>query len=144
MLLNESELTILLVEDNLGHARLVEKNLRRSNVKSEIVVLEDGGLALDYLLGDGATIRLRTPHLILLDLNLPVVDGYQVLRQLKANASTRQIPVVVLTTTDDPHEVARCYEMGCNAYISKPVDYGKLSEALYKLGLFLSIVSIPE
>jgi CheY-like chemotaxis protein len=81
---------------------------------------------------------------VLLDLNLPVMDGYQVLRRMKGNASTRRIPVIVLTTTDDEREIDRCYDLGCNVYITKPVDYEGFSEAIRKLGLFLSVVAIPK
>ena len=81
---------------------------------------------------------------MLLDLNLPVLDGYHVLERLKADGRTRRIPVVVLTTTDDPREVARCYELGCNVYITKPVDYAHFCEAVRTLGLFLSVVTVPN
>jgi CheY-like chemotaxis protein len=81
---------------------------------------------------------------VLLDLNMPVLDGYQVLERMKADERTRRIPVVVLTTTDDPREVDRCYGLGCNVYVTKPVDYERFSEAVRKLGLFLSIVAFPD
>ena len=84
------------------------------------------------------------PLLVLLDLNLPVLDGYQVLQQMKADERTRRIPVIILTTTDDAREVARCYELGCNVYMTKPVDYERFSEAIRKLGLFLSVVTVPN
>jgi CheY-like chemotaxis protein len=138
--------TILLVEDDPGHARLVEKNLRRANLTNPIVALGDGRQAMDYLFREGAFSGDPTPGnlLVLLDLNLPVMDGYQVLRRMKADASTKRIPVIVLTTTDDAREIDRCYELGCNVYITKPVEYEGFSEAIRKLGLFLSVVSIPK
>ena len=80
----------------------------------------------------------------MLDLNLPVLSGYQVLKRMKSSPKTRNIPVVILTTTEEPHEVAHCYELGCNVYITKPVEYDEFCEAIRKLGLFLSIVKIPE
>ena len=140
------EVTILLVEDDPGHARLIEKNLRRSNVANDIIVASDGQQALDYLLGQGAYAggERASPLLVLLDLNLPVLDGYQVLKRMKADERTRCIPVIVLTTTDDDREVSRCYELGCSVYITKPVEYDEFSEAIRKLGLFLSIVTIPD
>jgi CheY-like chemotaxis protein len=139
------EVTILLVEDDPGHARLIEKNLRRSNVANDIVTLGDGQQAIDYLYGSGKyeTARYTLPLLILLDLNMPVLDGYQVLERIKADDRTRRIPVIVLTTTDDAREVARCYQLGCNVYVTKPVDYQQFSEAIQKLGLFLSVVKLP-
>jgi CheY-like chemotaxis protein len=138
--------TILLVEDNPGHARLVEKNLRRSNLNNPIVTLGDGGQVIDYLFQKGAYASDSIPEnlLVLLDLNLPVMDGYQVLSRMKENEATRRIPVIVLTTTDDPREIDRCYDLGCNVYLTKPVDYDEFCEAIRKLGLFLSVVAIPN
>ena len=140
------EVAILLVEDDLGHARLIEKNLRRSNIMNDIVTVGDGQQALDYLFGEGeyAGNQCRSPLLVLLDLNLPVLDGYQVLQRMKADRRTKRIPVIILTTTYDAREVTRCYELGCNVYITKPVDYEQFSEAIRKLGLFLSVVVIPN
>jgi CheY-like chemotaxis protein len=140
------EVAILLVEDDPGHARLIEKNLRRSNITNDLFVLTDGQQAIDYLFGEGAYAGTRCPTrlLMLLDLNLPVLDGYQVLRRMKADERTKHIPVVVLTTTDDAREVARCYELGCNVYVTKPVDYEQFSQAIRELGLFLAIVAVPD
>ena len=140
------EVTILLAEDDPGHARLIEKNLRRGNITNEIVTVGDGQAALDYLAakGERGPGRRPLPILVLLDLNLPVLDGYQVLQRMKADERTKRIPVVVLTTTDDPREVARCYDLGCNVYITKPVDYEQFSNAVRQLGLFLSIVTFPD
>ncbi len=143
---NQQPVVILLVEDDPGHALLIEKNLRRAGIANDIVVLDNGQKAVDFLLKEGAykNDRHPSPPLILLDLNLPVLDGYQVLKIIKNDTRTKQIPVIVLTTTDNPHEVARCYELGCNVYITKPVEYEKFSEAIRTLGLFLSIVRVPE
>jgi CheY-like chemotaxis protein len=137
---------ILLVEDDPGHALLIEKNLRRAGISNEIVVLDTGQKAVDYLLKEGTyqDALHPLPPLILLDLNLPVLDGYQVLKRIKNDERTRKIPVIVLTTTDNPHEVSRCYELGCNVYITKPVEYDQFSDAIRTLGLFLSIVKVPE
>lgn len=138
--------TILLVEDDPGHARLIEKNLRRANINNDIKVVGDGQETLDLLFGEGQHkgASLVSPLLILLDLNLPVLDGYQVLEKIKSDERTKRIPVIVLTTTNDPKEVTRCYELGCNVYVTKPVDYTQFSEAIRNLGLFLSVVTIPN
>jgi CheY-like chemotaxis protein len=139
------EVTILLAEDDLGHARLIEKNLRRANIVNSIVRVGDGQAAVDYLFSD-ENLKARgqaMPVLVLLDLNMPVMDGYQVLKIMKEDERTKRIPVVILTTTDDPREVTKCYELGCNIYITKPVDYDNFTEAIRKLGLFLSIVTVP-
>ena len=113
---------------------------------NDIVTVTDGQQAIDYLFGEGDFVdlaKLPVPMLVLLDLNLPVLDGYQVLQRIKADERTKHIPVVVLTTTDDNREVAKCYELGCNIYITKPVEYDQFSEAIRKLGLFLTVVTVP-
>ncbi len=140
------QVTILLVEDDPGHARLIEKNLRRSSIKNDIVTVNDGQEALDYLFGRGQYQGngYGSPLLVLLDLNMPVLDGYQVLQRMKANERTRRIPVVILTTTDDSREVCRCYDLGCSVYVTKPVEYDQFCEAIRKLGLFLSVVTVPN
>jgi CheY-like chemotaxis protein len=140
------DVTILLAEDDPGHTRLIEKNLRRANIKNEIAFATNGQEALDYLFceGEHANNKRASHLLVLLDLNMPVLDGYQVLERMKNDERTKRIPVVVLTTTDDPREVSRCYELGCNVYISKPVDYEQFSEAIRKLGLFLLVATIPD
>ncbi len=136
-------LKILLIEDDPGHARLVEKNLRRSQVMGEIIVLKDGQEAINYFFGDKSHMRLDAPVLVLLDLNLPILDGYQVLKRLKRDAHTRHIPVIILTTADDAREIERCYALGCNVCVTKPVDYDQFSDAICKLGLFLGVIAIP-
>jgi len=134
------QVVILLVEDDPGHARLIQKNLQRSNITNEIIHLANGQQAIDYLLDE----KGATPLLVLLDLNMPVLDGYQVLERMRANPRTKRIPVVILTTTDDVREVSRCYDLGCNVYITKPVNYQQFSDAIRKLGLFLSVVTVPD
>lgn len=143
---NTREVKILLVEDDPGHARLIEKNLRRSKISNDIQLFGDGQEVLDYLLGndDASGPDLPAPVLVLLDLRLPRIDGYRVLEQMKADERAKKIPVVVLTTTDDPREVERCYDLGCNVFITKPVDYDRFAEAVRNLGLFFSVVTIPE
>jgi len=138
--------TILLVEDDPGHAILIAKNLRRAGFTNNLITLDNGQKAVDFLLneGDQRVDDLSAPLLMLLDLNLPVLDGCGVLRIIKNDKRTKHIPVVVLTTTDNPQEVSRCYELGCNVYVTKPVDYEQFSGAIRTLGLFLSIVKVPE
>ena len=140
------EVSILLVEDDPGHARLIEKNLRRSNITNDVIIVGDGQQALDYLFSEGeyAGSGHVSPLLVLLDLNLPVLDGYQVLKRMKADERTKRILVIILTTTDDSREVARCYDLGCNVYMTKPVDYEQFSDAIRKIGLFLSVVTVPN
>jgi len=143
---DKQHVTILLVEDDPGHAVLIGKILRRAGIANDIVSVNDGQKAVDFLLKQKVYEHntLTDPLLILLDLNLPVLDGYQVLKIIKKDERTKRIPVVMLTTTDNPGEVARCYELGCSVYITKPVDYEAFSQAIQRLGLLLSIIKVPE
>jgi CheY-like chemotaxis protein len=137
--------TIIMIEDDEGHARLIERNIRRSGVNNDIIAFSSGTAALEHLLGaDGSAQEHRgRPLLILLDLNLPDTTGIDILRQLKENKYLRSIPVVVLTTTDDLQEIKRCYELGCSVYITKPVNYESFANAIRQLGLFFSVIQVP-
>lgn len=138
---------IILVEDDDGHALLVEKNLRRAGVKNPFLRLCDGQEALDYFFppADAPNFTAVCENtIVLLDINMPKIDGVEVLRQLKAHPTTASLPIIMLTTTDDPREIARCYELGCNVYVTKPVEYGAFVEAVRRLGFFLQIVKLPQ
>lgn len=141
-----TEVVILIAEDDAGHARLIEKNLTRVGLHNPIQRFENGQEILDFLFrrGGGPQRRTDTAYLLLLDIRMPKVDGVEVLRQVKEDPGLRKLPVIMLTTTEDPREVARCHELGCNNYIVKPVDYDKFSEAIKQLGLFVSLVQVPE
>ena len=143
---NMQQVTILMVEDDPGHARLIEKNLRRAHISNPIVTVDSGQKATDFLFSEGeyANQPHPSPLLVLLDLNIPVLDGYQVLKRMKENKHTHRIPVVILTTTDDTREIQKCYDLGCNIYITKPVDYEQFVEAIRNLGLFLAVIKIPN
>ena len=134
--------TIVMIEDDEGHARLIEKNIRRANISNDIVHLDTGQAALDYLFSE--EVQLNGPMLILLDLNLPDMQGTDILTELKKDERLKRAPVVVLTTTDDKTEIQRCYDLGCNVYITKPVDYESFAAAIRQLGLFLSVMQAPE
>lgn len=138
-------IVVLLAEDDDGHATLVRRNLQRSGVANEVARVADGQEALDYVRCAGAYAdRVRNgPLLILLDIKMPRLDGIETLRQLKADPATRGIPVIMLTTTDDPREIERCYELGCSVYITKPVEYERFVGAIRQLGLFLQVVTVP-
>ncbi len=143
--MNANPVTILLIEDDPGHARLIEKNVRRAGVNNVITHFSDGTTALDYLFGDDAgKRRVHLPILVLLDLNLPDMSGLDILTRLKADPVLRRAPVIVLTTTDDKVEIQRCYDMGCNVYITKPVEYESFASAIRQLGLFLAVMQVPE
>jgi CheY-like chemotaxis protein len=146
MTTNSQSITILLAEDDDGHAYLVEHNLRDAGFTNEFVHVSDGQAALDFIACEGPYSNRPTglPLLLLLDINMPRVDGVEVLRRLREDPRTANLPVIILTTTDDPREVRRCYELGCNNYVTKPVEYDRFVEAIRRLGLFLTIVQIPR
>lgn len=137
---------IILVEDDDGHALLIEKNLRRAGVNNPLLRLHDGQEALDYFFSGSATAHALvgfTSAVVLLDVNMPRIDGVEVLRRLKADPATAMLPVIMLTTTDDPREIARCYALGCNIYVTKPVEYSAFVDAIQRLGFFLQVVKLP-
>jgi CheY-like chemotaxis protein len=140
------QIVIAMIEDDEGHARLIEKNLRRAGVNNEIVLLANGARALAFLFGpDGSGIVNKgRPLLILLDLNLPDMSGIDILKRIKENDHLRVVPVVVLTTTDDKAEIQRCFDLGCNVYVTKPVDYEKFAHAIKQFGLFMYVMQVPE
>ena len=133
-----------MVEDDAGHARLIEKNLRRSGIMNELIHFDNGRSVIDYFFKGKVNPDVHEKTLILLDLNLPEIDGFEVLETLKGDDRTKKIPIIILTTTSNPKEIDRCYELGCNIYITKPVDYLNFSEALSKLGMMLAVVKIPN
>lgn len=136
--------TIIMIEDDAGHARLIEKNVRRAGISNRIVHFTDGTSALDYIFHSADGPNVNGPALILLDLNLPDMSGTDILAQIKAAPGIRRTPVVVLTTTDDKLEIERCYDLGCNVYITKPVNYENFAAAILQLGLFLSVIQVPD
>jgi CheY-like chemotaxis protein len=140
------EVVVLIAEDDEGHATLIQRNLARSGIVNEMIHFKDGQETLDFLFrrGKERTREDGVPYLLLLDIRMPKVDGVEVLRQLKQDSELRKLPVIMVTTTDDPVEVERCHEIGCSNYISKPVDYEKFVEAIRQLGLFLSVVEVPH
>ena len=144
--MNAHPVTIILVEDDPGHARLIEKNVRRAGVNNTIVPFTDGTSAMSYLFGTDAAGKrqVQSPILVLLDLNLPDMSGTDILARIKADELLRRAPVIVLTTTDDKQEIQRCYDLGCNVYITKPVEYESFAVAIRQLGLFLAVMQVPE
>jgi CheY-like chemotaxis protein len=141
--MNAVPVTILLIEDDPGHARLIEKNVRRAGVSNEITHMLDGTTALQHLFERGEKVK-ADPILVLLDLNLPDMSGIDILQRIKADPAMKRTPVIVLTTTDDKLEIQRCYDFGCNVYITKPVEYEGFAAAIRQLGLFLTVMQVPE
>ena len=130
---------IVMIEDDEGHARLIEKNIRRAGILNEIVHFTDGTRALDYLFSNP-----NATALVLLDLNLPDMSGTDILAKIKGEKTLRRTPVVVLTTADDKVEIERCYDLGCNMYVTKPVNYESFAQTIRQLGLFLSVIQVPD
>ena len=137
--------SIILIEDDDGHATLIQRNLRRAGLTNGFIRLSDGQEAIDYFFGEDARFARDAPvaPVILLDLKMPRIDGLEVLRRLKTDPRTASLPVIMVTTTDDPREIERCYELGCNVYVTKPVESEAFIEAVRRLGFFLQVVKLP-
>ena len=143
----KQSVTIMLVEDDDGHRLLIRENLRAGGVVNNLVEISDGQQAIDYLTRRGQyhdRTRFPKPGLILLDIKMPKADGFAVLERINADPELRLIPVLMLTSTDDQLEVNRCYTLGANSYVVKPVRYEEFQERIRALGLFLDIVRFPE
>ncbi len=142
----KKETVILIAEDDEGHANLIIKNLERAKLANTIKHFRDGQETLDFLLkqGDGPHRNSNTSYLLLLDIRMPKVDGITILEKLKENSELRKMPVIMITTTDDPHEIERCHMLGCSNYITKPIAYDKFAEVIRRLGLFLLVVEVPD
>ena len=137
---------ILLVEDDLNDVKLITHALQKYHLANRIYVVRDGAEALDYLFGTGTYEGRDTsnePKVILLDLKLPFVDGLGVLQQIKAHELTREIPVVVLTSSRESPDVQECYRLGVNSYIVKPLDFEQFSSAVTQVGLYWALLNEP-
>jgi two-component system response regulator len=138
--------TILLVEDNADDETLTLRALKKNNIKNDIVVARDGVEALDYLFGTGAHQGRDLsvmPHVILLDLKLPKIDGLEVLRRIRSGPRTKLLPVVILTSSNEEQDRIRGYGLGANSYIRKPVDFSQFIEAVRQLGLYWLVLNEP-
>ncbi len=141
-----SEQTILLVEDSSSDEELTLRALRKSGVANRVVVARDGAEALDYLFGRGKFAEregLESPHVVLLDLNLPKISGLEVLRQIRADERTKLLPVVILTSSKEDKDLVGGYASGANSYVVKPVDFSQFAEAVRQLGMYWLVVNQP-
>jgi CheY-like chemotaxis protein len=134
--------TILIVDDDEGHAILIRENLEAAGLHNRMEHFRDGQAILDFFAQ--RVVTDTASYLLLLDIRMPKVDGIEVLRRLKADSALGKLPIIMLTTTDDTREVERCYKLGCSVYIQKPVDYDRFAEAIRRLGLFVSLVLVPQ
>lgn len=139
-------IVILLAEDDLGHAGLIMKNLKRTGIENEIIHFKDGQEAINFLFGQGQGPKKKSgaAYILLLDIRMPRVDGIEVLVRMKKDEKLRRIPVIMVTTTDDDATIKKCYELGCASYIVKPVDYDAFVETVKELGVFLQMMEVPE
>ena len=139
---------ILIAEDDAGHFALLKKNLWRTCVVNDIIQFKDGQEVLDFLFaeGEGAKREANRSYVLLLDIRMPKIDGREVLERMKEDDELKKIPVIMLTTTDDAGEVAKCYDMGCSFYVVKPADYSMFMDAVNNLGNLLSLegVAVPR
>lgn len=144
----KKEVTILIAEDDDGHAELIRDNLNDAGLRNPIIRFRNGQEALDFFYAAPAGTAPRREHgrayMMLLDIRMPKVDGVEVLRRIKEDPELKNMPVIMLTTTDDPREIRNCYSLGCSCYVTKPVDYEKFTEMLTRLGLFLLVVQVPQ
>ncbi|PWB50693.1 MAG: two-component system response regulator [Candidatus Methanoperedenaceae archaeon] len=137
---------ILLVEDNLDDVALTMRALKKNKILNEVIVANDGVEALDYMFGTGKYIGRDlndVPSVILLDLKLPRIDGLEVLRRIRADESTKMIPVVILTSSKEEHDLVEGYTLGCNSYIRKPIDFDRFLEAVNQLGMYWLLINEP-
>ena len=141
-----TNVTILIAEDDEGHAELILEQLRSAGVSNEIIRFQDGQELWDYLMAEGRRISRYDGHgfLLLLDIAMPRLDGLEVLRRIKTDKQWHNLPIIMLTTTDDPREIESCYTLGCNCYITKPMEYERFTEMLKRLGFFLMVVHMPK
>jgi DNA-binding response OmpR family regulator len=136
---NRTEVEILIVEDNPHDAEMALRALKKNNLTNKVLVVQDGEDALDFVFARGkfaSRQKSRRPKMILLDLKLPKVDGLEVLKEIKSNAETKVIPVVMLTSSKEESDLVRSYELGANSYIVKPVDFDKFVDAIRDLGFY--------
>lgn len=139
------EVIILIAEDDEGHAGLIQKNLSRAGIANRIIHFRDGQEVIDFLYfnGDGPHRKSGDAYILLLDIRMPKLDGVEVLKIIKGDAELRKIPIIMITTTDDPREVENCHKLGCSNYITKPIEYDSFVNSIRQLGLFLSVVQVP-
>ncbi len=142
----KKNIRIVIAEDDEGHALLIKRNLKRAGVINPIIHLKNGEEVLDFF--DGKLYQQELENgvsfILLLDIKMPKKDGIEVLEELKGNPNTRKVPVIMITTTDNPKEIDLCHKLGCNSYIVKPIDYQKFIEVVKRLGYFLEIVEVPS
>ena len=144
--MTEQKIELLLIEDNPDEAELTIRSLKRNHLANHLVHIDDGEKALDFIFARGqyaGNTSFMRPKLILLDLNLPKVDGLEILRQIKSDPSTKTIPVVMLTSSKEETDIVKSYKLGVNGYIVKPVDFNSFTKAVADIGLYWLVLNEP-
>jgi two-component system response regulator len=140
------EIEVLLVEDNMSDAEMTIRALKKNNMANQLLHLQDGAEALDFLFAEGTYSGRQienTPRVVLLDLKMPKVNGLEVLQRIKSDDRTKKIPVVVLTSSKEDPDIQKCYGLGVNGYVVKPVEFDEFYKAISSLGLYWMIVNEP-
>jgi len=140
------EVVILLAEDDDGHVELITSTLHDAGVLNEVIRFRDGEETLEFFYGNGKkpAVKEGLSYLLLLDIRMPRTDGVQVLERLKGDPRYQRMPIIMLTTTDEPREIERCHALGCNSYVTKPIAFTDFVEKLRRLGLFIMVIEIPK
>lgn len=143
----KNDVHILIVDDDKGHVNLIQKNLRRWGITNPIIHFKDGQEVLDFLFKirkSNPSLKENNSYLLLLDIRMPKIDGMEVLRRVKTDPELKKIPIIMLSTTDDPVDIGRCHYFGCSTYIIKPIQYDKFVETIRILALFLEVIEVPS
>lgn len=143
----KKDVHILIADDDMGHVNLIQKNLRRWGIANPIIHFKDGLEVLDFLFKkQKSNPSHKKPHsyLLLLDIRMPKIDGMEVLQRVKKDPEFKKIPIIMLSTTDDPLDIGQCHYFGCSSYITKPVKYDEFVEAIRILALFLKVIEVPS
>lgn len=143
-MVNHNPVVLLVVEDDDGHSELIQECFEQSGITNELLRFRDGQAAWDFLSGQGAGPHIDPSgrYLLLLDIRMPRMNGVEVLKRVKSSDTLKKIPVIMLTTTDDPAEIEECYHLGCSSYVTKPIDFQRFTEVLTRIGLFLAIIQV--
>jgi CheY-like chemotaxis protein len=138
------QVTLLIADDDDGHVELICEHLEDAGVSNPIIRFSDGLAVWNFLSRNGAEPwrEENKAYLLLLDIRMPKLDGVQVLKRIKSDATLHMMPVIMLTTTNDPREIRECYDLGCNSYVTKPVGYNEFAEAIKRLGMFVTIMQV--
>jgi CheY-like chemotaxis protein len=142
----KQEVVLLLAEDDDGHAELITGTLHDAGILNEVIRFRDGEETLEFFYGNGKkpAVREGVSYLLLLDIRMPKVDGVAVLERLKKDPRFQRMPIIMLTTTDEPREIKHCHALGCNSYVTKPIVFADFVNKLRSLGLFIMVIEVPK